>query len=459
MSSRLRKILIVLAALIAAAGVALAFMMRGDTARFSDAELSGRVPILASPKSERIPTVNVAKVVGWPAGQSPKVAPGLTVQRFAEGLDHPRSMLVLPNGDVLVAETNSPPRNEGGVSGMVMKRMMDKAGAGVPSANRITLLRDANGDGVAELKTPYLTGLVSPYGMVLIGDTLYVANTNAVVAFPYDPAATKITAPARKIADLPASGTNRHWTKSLTASPDGKTLYLGVGANSNIAEFGMAQEQQRAAILSIPLDQRKPGVFASGLRNPVGMAFDPDTQELWTVVNERDQLGSDLVPDYLARVRFGDFYGWPWYYWGGFIDYRVKEIDTLNRRQYTARPEYALGAHVAPLGMTFAKGNTLGDVWAKGVFVALHGSWNRKPASGYSIVFVPFGANGKPTETLPMTVMSGFLSADQSTAWGRPTDVKVARDGSLLVADDSGNMIWRVAKAGAVPAAAPSAAK
>lgn len=447
----MRKILkyvgLALLLLLVVGGVTLYVMSRPDVARFSTAELSGRVPVMASQRTETFPTINVPEATSWPAGQAPRAAEGLTVQRFAEGLDHPRTILVLPNGDVLAAESQSPPRKDGGVQGAVMKNLMGKAGAGrKPSANRITLLRDADGDGKAEVKTAYITGLNSPYGMALVGDTLYVANTDALLAFPYVEGETKMSGKPVKIVDLPAKGTNRHWTKSLAAAPNG-WLYIGVGADSNIGEAGMNREFRRAAVLEVRPENKYIRTFAAGIRNPVGLAFYPGSDQLWTVVNERDMLGSDLVPDYLTDVDEGDFYGWPWYYWGGFIDPRV-EPEAEDRRQYVKRPEYGLGAHTAPLGFTFTAGLDLGERWANGALIARHGSWNREPVAGYDVVFVKFGANGKPLDALPITLLDGFLAADGKTTRGRPADVKVAKDGSALIADDTGGVIWRVAKAG-----------
>ena len=446
----MRKILkyigIALLVLIVAGGITLYVLSRPDVARFSTAELSGRVPVMASQNSEVLPTMNVPEATSWPAGQAPRAAQGLTVARFAEGLDHPRSMLVLPNGDVLVAEAQSPPRDTSGIEGKVMGSLMSKAGAGGKSANRITLLRDADGDGKAEVKTAYITGLNSPYGMALVGKTLYVANTDAILAFPYVEGETQMSGKGAKLVDLPAKGTNRHWTKSLAAAPNG-WLYVGVGADSNIGEKGMGNETRRASVLEVRPKNGYVRTFAAGIRNPVGLGFYPGSGQLWTVVNERDMLGSDLVPDYLTDVDEGDFYGWPWYYWGGFIDPRV-EPEAEDRRQYVKRPDYGLGAHVAPLGFTFTDKLNLGERWANGALIALHGSWNREPVAGYDVVFVKFGANGRPVDALPITFLDQFLAKDGKTTRGRPADVKVAKDGSALVADDTGNTIWRVAKAG-----------
>ncbi|MBO9696140.1 MAG: sorbosone dehydrogenase family protein [Sphingopyxis sp.] len=443
----LKYALLALLLILIVGGITVYVMSRPDVARFSTAELSGRVPVMASQKSETFPTVNVPEATSWPAGQAPRAAQGLAVARFADGLDHPRTILVLPNGDVLVAESQSPPRKDGGVQGAVMKNLMGKGGSGrEPSANRITLLRDADGDGKAEVKTAYITGLNSPYGMALVGTTLYVANTDALLAFPYVAGETKMSGKPAKIVDLPAKGTNRHWTKSLAVAPNG-WLYIGVGADSNIGETGMNREFRRASVLEVRPESKYVRTFAAGIRNPVGLAFYPGSDRLWTVVNERDMLGSDLVPDYLTDVTEGDFYGWPWYYWGGFIDPRV-EPEAEDRRQYVKRPEYGLGAHTAPLGFTFTQGLDLGERWANGALIARHGSWNREPVAGYDVVFVKFGANGKPVDALPVTLLDQFLGKDGKTTRGRPADVKVAKDGSALVADDTGGVIWRVAKGG-----------
>lgn len=451
----MRKIIkiagIALVLLIVAGGIAFYVLSRPDVARFSTAELSGRVPVMASTRGENFPTINVPEATHWAAGQAPRAAEGLAVDRFAEGLDHPRSIFVLPNGDVLVAEAQSPQRDSSGIENKIMGRLMSKAGAGGQSANRITLLRDADGDGKAEVKSAYITGLNSPYGMALIGKTLYVANTDAILAFPYVEGETKMSGKPAKLVDLPAKGTNRHWTKSLVAAPNG-WLYVGVGADSNIGEKGMGNEVRRAAILEVRPENKYMRTFAAGIRNPVGLAFHPGGDQLWTVVNERDMLGSDLVPDYLTNIDEGDFYGWPWYYWGGYIDPRVPPEEE-DRRQYVKRPDYGLGAHVAPLGFTFTNGLGtnglgLGERWANGALIALHGSWNREPAAGYEVVFVKFGANGKPVDALPITFLDQFLAKDGKTTRGRPADVKVAKDGSALIADDTGGVIWRVAKAG-----------
>lgn len=411
-------------------------------ARLAEASATGPDPELPPPRHSLLPTVNIAPARGWAPGATPHPAASLAVQAFASGLDHPRWLYVLPNGDVLVAETNAPRREEGGgLREWVMKRVMARAGAGVPSANRITLLRDADGDGVAETRSPFLEQLFSPFGMALVGNDLYVANADAVVRFRYTPGASRLTSEGVKVTDLPA-GINHHWTKSLLASRDGKKLYVTVGSNSNVGERGMQVEEGRAAIWEIDLPTGTKRIYAAGMRNPNGMAWEPVTGKLWTVVNERDELGSDLVPDYLTSVTDGGFYGWPYSYWGQHVDQRARpERPDLVAK--ATRPDYALGNHVAPLGLCTAEGATLGPPFASGMFVGLHGSWNRKPKSGYEVVFVPF-ENGHPSGP-PVVVLDGFLSVS-SEAHGRPVGVAIDGRGGLLVADDVGNTVWRVTK-------------
>lgn len=415
------------------------YITRPDVAQLPLDAVTGPKPNITEGREQIFPTIKVAEVDRWKAGEAPIAAPGLVVERFAESLDHPRNMYVLPNGDVLVAETNSPPREAGGVEGFVMKWLMSKAGAGVPSANRITLLRDANGDGKAELKTPFLTGLNSPFGMVLIRDTLYVANTDGLMAFPYKTGDTKITAKGKELTKFNAKAPNNHWTRNLAASPDGKKIYISVGSNSNIAEHGIELENGRATVFEYDIAKDKKIPYAIGLRNPVGLDWD-SRGRLWTVVNERDMLGSDLVPDYLALVEFGADYGWPQHYWGGFTDHRVSPPKP-EKREYERRPDYALGAHTAPLGLAFGYTGKLGAGLTDGAFVARHGSWNRKPVSGYDVIFVPF-PKGEPAGK-PVNILTGFLDKN-GNAQGRPTMVVIAKDGSLLVSDDVGNIVWRV---------------
>ena len=419
----------------------------GDTASLVPTAGMGATPTLPQPKSSLIPTVNIAPAKAWPAGLTPKPMAGLTVTALAAGLDHPRWVHVLPNGDVLVAESNKPPSEDRAFSikRWVMGVVMKKAGAGVPSANRITLLRDANGDGVAETKTVFLQGLNSPFGMALVGGNLYVANADAIVRFPYETGQTQITAAGVPVTDLPGKPLNHHWTKNIIASKDGSKLYATVGSNSNVGENGMEIEAGRAAIWEVDLQTGQKRLFASGLRNPNGMGFSPEDGRLWTVVNERDEIGSDLVPDYLTSVQEGAFYGWPYSYYGQNVDVRAKppQPDLVAK---AVAPDYALGSHVAPLGMAFSDGKSFAAPLASGVFVGQHGSWNRKPLSGYNVVFVPF-AQGKPAG-LPIEVLSGFLSPE-GDAYGRPVGVALDTRGGLLVADDVGNVVWRVASAAA----------
>jgi glucose/arabinose dehydrogenase len=415
------------------------YITRPDVAQLPLDAVTGPTPQITEGREQIFPTIAVADVDRWKAGETPVVAPGLVVERFAEGLDHPRNLYTLPNGDILVAETNSPPRKGGGVEGFVMKWLMGKAGADVPSANRITLLRDANGDGKAELKTPFLTGLNSPFGMVLIGEKLYVANTNGLLVFPYKTGDTKITAKGKELTKFNARAPNNHWTRNLAASPDGKKIYISVGSNSNIGDNGMENEVGRAMVFEYDIAKDKKIPYAIGLRNPVGLGWDK-AGRLWTVVNERDMLGSDLVPDYLGLVEFGADYGWPQHYWGGFTDTRVKPLKP-EKREYERRPDYALGVHTAPLGLAFGYNGKLGAGLTEGAFVARHGSWNRKPVSGYDVIFVPF-PKGEPAGK-PVNVLTGFLDKD-GKAQGRPAMVALAKDGTLLVSDDVGNIVWRV---------------
>lgn len=401
----------------------------------------GPQPHLPAPRQALIPTVNIAKARGWPPGMVPTVPPPLTVTAFAQNLDHPRWLYTLPNGDVLVAESNAPPKPDdgGGIKGWIMQRVMKAAGAATVSANRITLLRDANGDGVAETRSVLRDGLSSPFGMVLVGERIYIANTDAVVSFGYRTGQMQLDGPPTKLVDLPAGPVNHHWTKNIIASADGKRLYVTVGSNSNVAENGMAIEAGRAAIWEVDIDSGTHRLFATGLRNPNGMGWEPTTGVLWTVVNERDELGSDLVPDYLTSVQDGAFYGWPWSYFGQHVDARVTP-PAPERVARAIAPDYALGAHVAPLGMVFSAGQTLGPAYANGVFVGEHGSWNRTPRSGYKVVFVPF-ADGRPN-ALPIDMVTGFVHGDD--AYGRPVGVTLDGRGALLIADDVGNTVWRV---------------
>jgi glucose/arabinose dehydrogenase len=429
-------LLITLAATLAACG-------ESSTLQVSDG--MGASPKLPEPNKTLIPTVNIAKAVGWPAGTKPVAAAGTQVSAFAENLDHPRWLYVLPNGDVLVAETNSPPKPDDskGVKGWVMNKAMERAGAGVPSPNRITLLRDLDHDGIAETRTVFIDKLNSPFGMILVGNNFYVADSDALLRFTYTPGETSITGAGTKVTDLPGGALNHHWTKNVIASPDGKLLYVTVGSNSNVAENGMDAEKERAAIWEVDPATGKHRIFASGLRNPNGMAWEPTTGKLWTAVNERDEIGSDLVPDYITSVKDGGFYGWPYSYYGQHVDARVspQNPDLVAK---AIVPDFAVGPHTASLGLGFADSAGLPAPFTNGVFIGQHGSWNRKPYSGYKVLFVPF-ANGMPSGQ-PVDLLSGFLNKDEE-AMGRPVGVIGDHKGGLLVADDVGNKIWRVTAA------------
>ncbi len=404
----------------------------------------GPSPQLPAPESKLLPTVKVAKAEIWLDGEMPTPAAGYAVTEFARGLDHPRWLYELPNGDVLVAESNAPPRPDdgGGIRGFFMKQAMSRAGAGVPSANRISLLRDADGNGVAELKTAYMTGLSSPFGMVLIDNALYVANADGIVRVQYKSGETANAATPEDFFALPGGPINHHWTKNIVANAEGTKIYAAVGSNSNIVENGMEAETGRAAIWEIDVAIGKGRVFASGLRNPVGMDFAADGT-LYTVVYERDELGDNLVPDYLTSVKDGAFYGWPYSYYGQTVDTRVEPSDPELVARAIA-PDYALGAHTASLGLDVSDGAAagMGVAFGPGAFIGQHGSWNRDPRSGYEVIFIPFGANGPQGE--PQKVLTGFLQGD--LARGRPVGVKLDQRGGLLVADDVGNRIWRVTK-------------
>jgi glucose/arabinose dehydrogenase len=402
----------------------------------------GPNPNLPPPERSLIPTVQVAPVQGWPQGARPTAPAGFRVTALAEKLDHPRWVYVLPNGDVLVAESNEPPKPEDGkgIKGAVMKLMMKRAGAGVASANRVTLLRDTDGDGVAETRSVFLQGLNSPFGMALVGNELFIANADAIVKVPYQAGQTSISATPVKLTDLPGGPINHHWTKNVISSPDGSKLYATVGSNSNVGENGLPAEEGRAAIWEVDRATGAKRLFATGIRNPNGMAWEPQTRVLWTVANERDELGNDLVPDFLTSVKEGAFYGWPWSYWGQQVDQRVKP----QRPEMVAKavkPDYGLGSHVAALGLTFSD-SRMPSTYANGAFIGEHGSWNRKPRSGYKVVFVPF-AGGRPSGE-PIDFLTGFLSPE-GKAYGRPVGVAIDRKGGLLVADDVGNVVWRVA--------------
>jgi glucose/arabinose dehydrogenase len=412
----------------------------GTTAKLPESAGRGPDPNLPPPESEVIPTIQIAPAKGWAPGAKPVAAEGTSVAAFADGLDHPRWLYVLPNGDVLVAETNAPPRPEDGkgIKGWFMKNAMKKAGAAAPSANRITLLRDTDRDGVADMRTAFLTGLNSPFGMELVGNDFYVANTDALMRFPYTSGQTQITASGTKVTDLPGGPLNHHWTKNVIASEDGGTLYVTVGSNSNVAEHGMEEEEKRAAILEVDAKSGQQRVFATGLRNPNGMVWRDGV--LWTVVNERDEIGGDLVPDYMTSVRDGGFYGWPYSYYGQNVDARV-EPPRPDLVAKAIKPDYALGPHTASLGLATSEGTSLPAQFRDGMFIGQHGSWNRKPRSGYRVLFVPFSGSKPAGE--PLDVLSGFVDPE-GQAQGRPVGVALDKGGALLVADDVGNMVWRV---------------
>lgn len=426
-----------------ATSLALALGGCGDTAKTPVEAGYGPDPALPAPNKTLLPTVNIAPAKGWHEGGKPQAAPGLEVAAFADDLKHPRWIHVLPNGDVLVAEADAPPKPEGsqGIRGWIMNKVMARAGSRTPSANRITLLRDRDGDGRPEQRSVFLEGLNSPFGMALVDDQLYVANTDALLRFPYREGATRLElAAGEKVVDLPAGPINHHWTKNVIASRDGTQLYVTSGSNSNVAENGMQAEENRAAILEVDPQAKTLRLFASGLRNPNGLAWQPDSGQLWTTVNERDEIGSDLVPDYMTSIQEGGFYGWPYSYYGQHVDKRVEP----PRPDLVAKaivPDYALGAHTASLGLAFYEGDLLPGRYANGAFVGQHGSWNRKPLSGYKVVFVPF-RDGRPAGPAE-DVLTGFVNPD-GDALGRPVGVAIDRSGALLVADDVGNRVWRV---------------
>ena len=438
----IKKLLLLLLLLVVIAGGILWYTLHQQQARLDVAAGQGTQPVIGAPHTGLIPLIHIAKAVGWKQGEMPAAAPGLKVQPFATGLDHPRWLLPLANGDVLVAESNAPPKPaETGLRNWIQKKVMARAGAGAASPNRITLLRDADGDGIAESRSLLISGLNSPFGMALVRNQLYIADTDALLRVPFTVGQTSIAARPVKVLDLPGGPINHHWTKNIVAAPDGSRIYITIGSNSNVGENGTKAEEERARIWEYDPKTGDHRTFAYGIRNPNGLAWEPTTKALWMVVNERDELGSDIVPDYLAQVQFGGFYGWPWYYWGGVPDSRPKDPDDNNLQDTVIKPEYALGPHTASLGLTFSEGAKLGPQYASGAFIGQHGSWNRKPFSGYKVIYVPF-AKGRPAAK-PVDVLTGFLDKDEQ-ARGRPVGVVIDRAGGLLVADDVGNAIWRV---------------
>ena len=451
----LKKLAIGLLVVLLILGVAAWWIIRGDPAEYTVAEVSGTDPKLAEPDPQTIPTVGVVKPIGWPDGAAPKAAEGLVVTRFAEGLEHPRIIYPMPNGDILVAESNAPARivaGGGGITNFIAGLLFARAGAGVPSPNKLVLLRDADGDGKAEERHELRAGLASPSGIAWQDGKLYVANHDALLRFDYPEGATALTGSPVKLLDLPPAG--NHWMRNILLSEDGKKLYIAVGSASNIGDTGIKAEANRAAIHELDLASGEARVFGTGLRNPNGLAWNPWSGELWVTVNERDQLGSDLVPDYLTNVPVGVNYGWPWVYWGDKIDDRVKDPMPSFLTEYTRVPEFALGPHVAALGLAFTReGSRMGAAFGQGAFIARHGSWNRKPLAGYDVVFVRFDERGNP-QGKPVPVLGSFLAGSGETH-GRPTWVAWDRTGALLVSDDTANIIWRVSAPGAAPAAAP----
>ncbi|MDT0576231.1 sorbosone dehydrogenase family protein [Croceicoccus sp. F390] len=438
-----RKTMIIIVVVIAVIVLIAALLLRPMLAQYSDAQLTGPDPVIAEIKTSIIPTVNLAEPIGWNDSEAPVATGPLRVNRFATGLAHPRTMLTLANGDVLVAETSGPADNDDdGIFGWIRGWIMDRVGAGTPSADRIRLLRDADGDGVAELSTVLLDGLKSPFGMAMRDERLLVANTDAVLSFPYTMGDLQISGSPHKLLDLPGAG--NHWARNILLSKDEKRLFITVGSASNIGENGMAEESGRAAIHEYNFVTGASRQFAGGLRNPNGLALEPSSGELWTSVNERDMLGPDVPLDYLTNVPIGAQYGWPWVYWKEYVDERVEAPMPQFLTEYTRRPEYALGAHTAPLGLLFAEGGNLGPQFSRGAFIARHGSWNRKPPSGYDVVFVPFDERGNPVGETPVTVLGGFLTKDRDKARGRPTWLAWDKNGALLVSDDTAGIIWRV---------------
>ena len=447
----LKKIGITLLVLALILAVAAWWVMRGDPAEHTVAEVTGGDPVLAEPDPQTVPTVKVFTPVGWDEGEVPEAAEGLAVNRFAEGLEHPRIIYPLPNGDILVAESNAPERVVAGgwLTNLVAGLLFRKAGADGPSPNKLVLLRDADGDGTAETRAVLRDDLDSPGGMAWADGKLYLANHDELLSFDYQPGETMLAGEPEMLMVLPGGG--NHWMRNVVLSPDGARLYVTVGSASNIGEGGMEAEANRAAIHEFDLATGESRLFGAGLRNPNGLAWNPWSGELWTTVNERDMLGSDLVPDYMTNVPVGAQYGWPWLYWGDVIDERVEHPMPNFLTEYTRRPEFALGPHVAPLGLAFTgAGSRMGAGFDHGAFVARHGSWNRKPAAGYDVVFVRFDERGNPVGK-PVEVLGSFLKNDDETR-GRPTWVAWDATGALLVSDDTAGIIWRVTAPGAAPA-------
>ncbi len=427
--------------LCAAPGLAILALLAGCSKGGDPARQYGANPVLPEPRQYLLPPMSVPRIVGWKAGETPTVPAGLRIQAVASGLMHPRIVYPLPNGDILVVESNSPGTKPFRPKDYIQGKVKAIGGAAGKGGNRITLLRDANGDGVPELTTVLVDHLHSPYGVVWVAGTLYVANTDAILAFPFTPGQTRITAPGTELTELPAGPIDHHWTKSLVASADGTKLYVGVGSNSNITENGIDAEEGRAAIYEVDRLTGAKRVYATGTRNPTNLAIQPGTGQLFAVVNERDEIGPDLVPDYLSSIRDGGFYGWPYSYWGNHIDIRVHP-QKPDMAAKAIKPDYGLSSHVAALGVAFSQGQTLAARFANGAFVGEHGSWDRDPVNGYQVIFVPF-VGGHPGGA-PVPVVTDFLTADHKTVRGRPVGVALDRTGALLIADDAGNTVWRV---------------
>ncbi len=416
-----------------------------ERAKLDPRQQTGSEPVLPAPRDFLMPPMQVPTGVGWPGSGHPVVASGLKIEKMADGLLHPRQLLALPNGDVLVVESNSPGSERMTTPKQLIAGIVKNgSGKGVKGGDRISLLRREPGANTWT-RHVFLEHLHSPFGVQLIGDTLYVANTDAIVKFPYTPGQTRIDGPGTQLADLPGT-VNHHWTKSLLASPDGKKLYAGIGSNSNITENGLEVEYRRAAVLEVDVATGASRIFASGLRNPTGLQWEPTTGKLWAIVNERDEIGADLVPDYLTSVKDGGFYGWPYSYYGQHVDRRVMP----QRPDLVAKaivPDFAISSHVAPLGLLFYTGTNLPAHYRGGAFIGEHGSWDRSPLSGYEVSYVPF-ANGRPTG-VKEPVVTGFASPDEKSLYGAPVGLAQDRDGALLIADDVGNTVWRVTAAGA----------
>jgi len=451
--STLKKILLALLVFLLLVGLFLWWALRGPEAELTIDETSGTDPILAEPNPENIPTLGVVEVANWADGEAPQPDEGLVVNRFADGLEHPRIVYAMPNGDILVTLTNRPESelSGGAITNFVAGLLFERAGAAAPSPDQLVLLRDGDGDGAADERHVLRDDLMSPSGIAWRDGNLYIANHNALLRFDYEEGAKRLEGEPEKLLDLPSAG--NHWMRNILFGADGTKLYVAVGSASNIGEGGMAQEEGRAAIHELDLESGASRIYGAGMRNPNGLAINPWTGELWTTVNERDQLGPDLVPDYMTNVPIGVHYGWPWVYYNDVFDDRVEDRMPQFLTEYTRTPEYALGAHVAALGLVFTQeGARMGEGLGQGAFVARHGSWNRRPPSGYDVVYVAFDERGNP-QGKPIPVLTGFLQGD--IAKGRPTWLAWDATGALLVSDDVGNIIWRVTAPGAKGAAAP----